>query len=105
MRKAIALLYSLSRGDPGARLFMAWFGNSPCRCLLLAWEHAQAGEGRGWDHCLCLRDFAEAQLLRRWTGSPVASSGTDSALLLLGVDCGLGPSGGGSCQHKHFNLH
>lgn len=37
-----------------------------------------------------------AQLLRRWTGSPVASSGTDSALLLLDVDCGLGHSGGSS---------
>lgn len=43
MRKAIALLYSISQGE----LFVAWFGNSPCTHLLLAQEHAQAGEGRG----------------------------------------------------------
>lgn len=47
MRKAIALLYSISQGELGARLFVAWFGNSPCAHLLLAQEHAQAGEGRG----------------------------------------------------------
>lgn len=104
-RKAIALLYVPPWGELAAMLFVAWFGNSPCRHLLLAWEHTWADEGRGWDHCLCPRDFEEAQLLREWTGSPVTSSGTGSALLLLGVDWWPWPFWRGLCQHKHLNLH
>ncbi|EOB06014.1 ADP-ribosylation factor-like protein 8B [Anas platyrhynchos] len=67
---------------------------SACRHKLLAWERAQAAEGRGWDHCLHPQDFA-GQLLRGWTGNPVPFSGTGSALLHLGVGWWTYPSGGG----------
>lgn len=103
MKKAIALLYSLPRGEPGARLFVAWFGNSPCRHLLLAWEHAQAGEGRGWDHCLCLR-FCRSTAFKRVDRQ---SCGIQwYRLCPAAVGCGLWPwpLWRGLCQHKHLNL-
>lgn len=84
MRKAIALVYSICPGELGTRRFVTWFGNSPRTHLLLAWDYAQAGGGRGWGHCWCLRDFAEAQIPWGWTGSTVASSAAGSARLLLG---------------------